>query len=155
MSKGKQTCKILKEIRKQIAAENDIELITSECTHKGDCAGTCPKCEAEVRYLELELEKRQRLCKAAVFAGMTIGTPITAAGCCPLIQPTAAMPMDPNDTITVIDSTSCHPDRLLEGDVVKTLPDSLNPDSLIEMDRLEGEPPVSPDDPNLIQKDPE
>ena len=54
MAKGKQTCKILKEIRKQIAMENDIEFVTSECTHKGDCAGTCPKCEAEVRYLERE-----------------------------------------------------------------------------------------------------
>lgn len=155
MAKGKQTCKILKEIRKQIAAENDIELITSECTHKGDCAGTCPKCEAEVRYLERELEKRQRMGKAAVFAGMTIGTAITAAGCGPVIQPTVRMPMDPNDTITVTDSTSCRPDRLLEGDVVKTLPDSLTPDSLVEMERLEGEPPVSPDDPNLIKKDTE
>lgn len=155
MAKGKQTCKILKEIRKQIAAENDIELITSECTHKGDCAGTCPKCEAEVRYLERELEKRQRMGKAAVFAGMTIGTAITAAGCGPVIQPTARKPMDPNDTITVTDSTSCRPDRLLEGDVVKTLPDSLTPDSLVEMERLEGEPPVSPDDPNLIKKDTE
>jgi ferredoxin len=135
MAKGKQTCKILKEIRKQIAAENDIELITSECTHKGDCAGTCPKCEAEVRYLERELEKRQRLGKAAVFAGMTIGTAITAAGCGPLVQPTAGMPMDPNDTITVTDSTSCHPDRLLEGDVVKMLPDSLVADSLSEVER--------------------
>ena len=135
MAKGKQTCKILKEIRKQIAAENDIELITSECTHKGDCAGTCPKCEAEVRYLEHELEKRQRLGKAAVFAGMTIGTAITAAGCGPLVQPTAGMPMDPNDTITVTDSTSCHPDRLLEGDVVKMLPDSLVADSLSEVER--------------------
>ena len=135
MARGKQTCKILKEIRKQIAAENDIELITSECTHKGDCAGTCPKCEAEVRYLELELEKRQRLGKAAVFAGMTIGTAITAAGCGPLVQPTAGMPMDPNDTITVTDSTSCHPDRLLEGDVVKMLPDSLVADSLSEVER--------------------
>ena len=135
MAKGKQTCKILKEIRKQIAAENDIELITSECTHKGDCAGTCPKCEAEVRYLERELEKRQRLGKAAVFAGMTIGTAITAAGCGPLVQPTAGMPMDPNETITVTDSTSCHPDRLLEGDVVKMLPDSLVADSLSEVER--------------------
>ena len=135
MAKGKQTCKILKEIRKQIAAENDIELITSECTHKGDCAGTCPKCEAEVRYLERELEKRQRLGKAAVFAGMTIGTAITAAGCGPLVQPTAGMPMDPNDTITVTDSTSCHPDRLLEGDVVKMLPDSLVADSLSGVER--------------------
>ena len=131
MSRGKQTCKILKEIRKQIAAENDIELITSECTHKGDCAGTCPKCEAEVRYLERELEKRQRLGKAAVFAGMTLGTAITAASCGPLIQPTAGMPMDPPDTITATDSTKCiKPDGLLEGDVVKPLPDSAILDSL-------------------------
>ena len=56
MAKGKQTCKILKEIRRQIAVENDIEFVTSECTYKGDCQGTCPKCEAEVRYLERELE---------------------------------------------------------------------------------------------------
>ena len=131
MSRGKQTCKILKEIRKQIAAENDIELITSECTHKDDCAGTCPKCEAEVRYLERELEKRQRLGKAAVFAGMTLGTAITAASCGPLIQPTAGMPMDPPDTITATDSTKCiKPDGLLEGDVVKPLPDSAILDSL-------------------------
>ena len=73
MSRGKQTCKILKEIRKQIAAENDIELITSECTYQGDCLGTCPKCEAEVRYLERELEKRQRLGKAAIVAGLSVG----------------------------------------------------------------------------------
>ena len=73
MAKGKQTCKILKEIRRQIAAENDIEFVTSECTYKGDCQGTCPKCEAEVRYLERELEKRQRLGKAAMVAGLSVG----------------------------------------------------------------------------------
>ena len=73
MKRGKQTCKILKEIRKQIAAENDIELVISECTYQGDCLGTCPKCEAEVRYLERELEKRQRLGKAAMVAGLSVG----------------------------------------------------------------------------------
>ena len=73
MKRGKQTCKILKEIRKQIAEENDIELVISECTYQGDCLGTCPKCEAEVRYLERELEKRQRLGKAAVVAGLSVG----------------------------------------------------------------------------------
>ena len=73
MSKGKQTCKILKEIRKQIAAENDIKLVIEECTYHGDCLGTCPKCEAEVRYLERELEKRQRMGKAAVVAGLSVG----------------------------------------------------------------------------------
>ena len=73
MAKGKQTCKILKEIRKQIAEENDIKLVIEECTYQGDCLGTCPKCEAEVRYLERELEKRQRMGKAAVVAGLSIG----------------------------------------------------------------------------------
>ena len=48
MVRGKQTCKILKDIRRQIAEANDIEYITSECQYKGDCTGTCPKCEAEV-----------------------------------------------------------------------------------------------------------
>ena len=127
MSKGKQTCKILKEIRKQIAAENDIELVTSECTHKGDCKGTCPKCEAEVRYLERELEKRQRLGKAAIFAGMTLGTAITAASCGPLVQPTAGMPMDPDDTIVATDTVwndSVDDTYLLEGDVLAPVPDN-------------------------------
>ena len=73
MTRGKQTCKILKEIRKQIAEENDIQLVIEECTYQGDCLGTCPKCEAEVRYLERELEKRQRLGKAAVVAGLSVG----------------------------------------------------------------------------------
>ena len=36
MARGKQTCKILKEIRKQIAAENDIHLVIEECTNQGD-----------------------------------------------------------------------------------------------------------------------
>ncbi len=58
MARGKQTCKILKEIRRQIAEANSIEFVTSECRLKGDCLGTCPKCEAEVRYLEQQLRAR-------------------------------------------------------------------------------------------------
>ena len=64
MARGKQTCKILKEIRRQIAEANDIEFITSECQYQGDCLGTCPKCEAEVRYLEQQLERKRRVGKA-------------------------------------------------------------------------------------------
>ena len=44
---GKSKCKILKEIRKRIAEENDIAYVTSECQYQGECSGTCPKCEAE------------------------------------------------------------------------------------------------------------
>ncbi len=79
--KGKQRCRILKEIRKEIAKSNDIEYVVSECKHQGDCAGTCPKCEAEVRYLEKELEKRQRAGKAIVFAGITAATVTASVGC--------------------------------------------------------------------------
>lgn len=71
MARGKQTCKILKEIRRQIADANDIEFVTSECRHKGDCLGTCPKCEAEVRYLEQQLRTRSIAGKAVTLAGIS------------------------------------------------------------------------------------
>ena len=125
MERGKQTCKILKEIRQQIALENDIELVTSECTHKGDCAGTCPKCEAEVRYLERELEKRQRMGKVAVFAGLSLGTIVAATGCGPLIQPTAGIPMRPDSTEVYQDDSISDDFQRLDGDVMIEIPDSL------------------------------
>ena len=73
MAKGKKICKILKEIRRQIAEANDIEYVVEECQYKGDCLGTCPKCEAEVRYLEQQLHQRQLLGKAVVLAGVSVG----------------------------------------------------------------------------------
>ncbi len=73
MARGKKTCKILKEIRRQIAEANDIEYVVEECQYKGDCLGTCPKCEAEVRYLEQQLHQRQLLGKAIMVAGISAG----------------------------------------------------------------------------------
>ena len=78
---GKSKCRILKEIRREIARNNDIEFVTSECTFQGECAGTCPKCEAEVRYLEQELAKRQRAGRAVAVAGIAASLVVTAAGC--------------------------------------------------------------------------
>ncbi len=78
---GKSKCKILKEIRRQIAAENDIVYVTSECKHKGDCLGTCPKCEAEVRYLEEQLRLRKNAGKAVAVAGIAAAIMVTASGC--------------------------------------------------------------------------
>lgn len=71
MARGKQTCKILKEIRRQIAEANGIEFVTSECRYKGDCLGTCPKCEAEVRYLEQQLRARSIAGKAVALVGIS------------------------------------------------------------------------------------
>lgn len=83
MAQGKQTCKILKEIRRQIAESNGIEFVTSECSYRGDCLGTCPKCEAEVRYLERQLRARSLAGKAIALAGisataLTMLMPMTA-----------------------------------------------------------------------------
>ena len=80
MARGKQTCRILKEIRRQIAEANDIEFATSECRYKGDCLGTCPKCEAEVRYLEQQLRARSLAGKAVALAGISAGM-ILMSGC--------------------------------------------------------------------------
>ena len=78
---GKSKCKILKDIRKKIAEENDIAYVTSECKYQGDCSGTCPKCEAELRYLEEELAKRKNLGKTVAVAGIAAALVIGSTGC--------------------------------------------------------------------------
>ena len=80
MSKGKRTCEFLKEVRQRVARENGIPLEIRECTHKGDCRGTCPYCEAEVRYLEQELSKRLSLGKAVTVAGIAVSA-MMMSGC--------------------------------------------------------------------------
>lgn len=79
MNKGKETCRILKDIRRQIAEANDIKLVTEECKHKGECSGTCPRCEAEVRYLEMKLQQRLMLGRAVVMAGLSLNAGLCAA----------------------------------------------------------------------------
>ena len=69
---GKNICKELKAIRKRVADENQIPLEQHECTYEGPCDGTCPRCEAEVKYLEQELHRRMTLGKAAAVAGVAM-----------------------------------------------------------------------------------
>lgn len=78
---GKAKCKILKEIRQKIADENDIPYVTRECTYQGECSGTCPKCESELRYLERELEARQKLGKKVAVSALCAGIAMGSAGC--------------------------------------------------------------------------
>lgn len=112
MERGKQICRILKDIRIKIAQENDIEFITSECTHKGDCAGTCPKCEAEVRYLESQLARRHASGRQMRLAGISLGIAAIApalASCEPLT--TAGDPLPPQ-----IDGDIAHPNNVQLGE---------------------------------------
>ena len=124
----------MKEIRRQIAADNDIDLVIEECTYKGDCLGTCPRCEAEVRYLERELEKRQRMGKVAVIAGLSLGTMLTASSCNQVIPPATGIVPNPN----VPDSTECLAPDTTDPDYLYPLAgDVLVPDDTIE--KVEGE----------------
>ena len=83
MVKGKSTCKLLKDIRQQIANANGISYQPKECHYKGDCAGTCPACEEEIRYLERELKARKGNGFGMKVAGI-------AAGICATVMPMSA-----------------------------------------------------------------
>ena len=74
MKKGRRTCEILKDVRKRVARENDIPLTERDCTFEGECRGTCPFCEAEVRYLEQELQRRISLGKVVTVAGIAVSS---------------------------------------------------------------------------------
>ena len=81
---GKKKCEALKKIRQDIAQANAISLDIPPCTHEGDCPGSCPRCEAEVRYLENELKKRRSKGIKVAVAGVSAGViAITASSCNP------------------------------------------------------------------------
>lgn len=79
--RGKNKCKILKQIRQKIAEENDIPLVTRECGYQGECSGTCPKCEQELRYLEQQLARRQALGKRVTVTALAAGLLASLTGC--------------------------------------------------------------------------
>ncbi len=78
---GKQKCKILKEIRQRIADENEIPYITKECRFQGECSGTCPRCESELRYLEQQLALRASMGKRVAVTALCAGMALSSAGC--------------------------------------------------------------------------
>ena len=79
-SNGKNICHALKTIRKQVADANGIVYTPKECHFEGDCNGTCPACEAEVRYLEHQLSLLRKAGKAATVMGVAVGMTMVA-GC--------------------------------------------------------------------------
>ena len=53
---GKEKCKILKELRKRIADLNGIEYTITNCSNEANCLGTCAQCDAEIKYLEEQIQ---------------------------------------------------------------------------------------------------
>lgn len=124
---GKNKCKILKEIRQKIADENDIPFVTRECSYQGECSGTCPKCEQELRYLEQQLYRRQRLGKAVVVTALCAGMSLGVTAC------------DPKDK----KSASPEPSTATGAGVQEVKPGVLPNDPEL-IDELEGEPTEIP-----------
>ena len=126
MAKGKSTCKLLKDIRQQIADANGISYQPKECHHKGDCAGTCPACEEEIRYLERELKARKGNGFGMKVAGIAAGIcatvmPMTAAAQIVKSDSTANPPVQTTKKapIKVVDlSDSCSSPVVVRGMVI-------------------------------------
>lgn len=135
MERGKRTCSVLKDIRQQIADANGIKYAPRECHHEGPCAGTCPACEAEVRYLEEQLAVRRMLGKAVVLTG--IAASMTSLTAC-------AQSKVPNGCEN--DSTIYE----LAGDVVAPEPERIEPE---EEKILRGKVPAPVDTITPIKKD--
>ena len=96
MKRGKKICNALRDVRRQIAAANDIPYETTDCHHEGECQGTCPKCEAEVRYIENQLSLRRAAGKAVSLVGLSLGISAAFASCGN--QPTATNQATTNQT---------------------------------------------------------
>ena len=126
MTKGRSTCKLLKDIRQQIADANGISYQPKECQHKGDCTGTCPACEEEIRYLERELKARKGNGFGMKVAGIAAGIcttvmPMTAAAQAVKSDSTANPPVQTakKAPIKVVDlSDSCASPVIVRGMVI-------------------------------------
>ena len=144
MKVGKKICKALKEVRLQVAKANDIEYAPTECHHEGDCAGTCPKCDAEVQYLERQLQLRRRLGKAVAVVGVSVGVaaiaacrthkffPPKLAGDVPATPPATAETdgyISPEQTDTLVLDTVAAPEKPADGIIGENseLPDFVDP----------------------------
>ncbi|MEE1084241.1 MAG: energy transducer TonB [Paludibacteraceae bacterium] len=117
MNKGKFKCDKLKEIRKVIADANNIYYNPSPCTHKGDCNGTCPKCEAETHYIEDQLNLRRQAGKAIKIVGLATSI-LALSACNGPQQSTNACAVDEDTTVlTFMDESNVY----LQGEI--RLPD--------------------------------
>ena len=96
---GKEKCRILKEIRAEIAKANDIEWVVSECKHQGNCKGTCPKCEQEVRQLEDALARREALGKKVAVVGISATIALSVTGCESPFATAGDMQVEPGEPV--------------------------------------------------------
>ena len=123
MKRGKHVCETLKAIRSKIAEENEIDYTPIECHHEGDCAGTCPACEREVRWLESMLRRRRALGKAVILSGLSVAMGTVMSSCNQQTTPSEANDYLEGDVCVVDDpdslSTNIVSDDSTKSDMIK------------------------------------
>ena len=133
MTRGKSICNVLKSIRKQIADANGIHYAPKPCGFKGECRGTCPACEAEVKYIERELNMRRMAGKAVTVLGLSVGM-VSLTACHD--TPKTIAPKVHVETSGNVDTVYKH-ERDLVGKIKIVPPESANdslPYPVIKMD---------------------
>ena len=83
----------MKSVRREVAAANGIELEIPDCTFDGECPGTCPRCEAEVRQLEQALSHRQSLSQKVAIVGVAMGLALSG------MSAASAQNVNPSDSV--------------------------------------------------------
>jgi hypothetical protein len=106
--KGKETCNYLKVVRREVAAANGLEFDFPECTYEGECQGTCPQCESEVRQLEQALSLRKSLSQKVSILGVAAGLAFSG------MTAASAQTIAPADTAHSVDSTF---EEVIEGEL--------------------------------------
>lgn len=131
MQRGRYKCKQLKAVRKRVAEENGIPLEQRECTYDGPCKGTCPHCEAEVRYLERALTERIRMGRAATVAGLGLSLAACGGGqgSTPVLTTDSTLPavdsLPSVDTLSLDDKDTVYPKVTTTGLMIMDDDDSL------------------------------
>lgn len=131
METGKRICQALKELRKRIADANEIPFEIEECTHKGDCPGTCPKCEAELRYLTESINQREQEGKPVAIEGLMSETELRQAfGIEPICSELPKMPEEfvlqgmpapPSDSMRLMGDIAAPSDSAFAAIIAKEL----------------------------------
>lgn len=65
----KEKCKELKAMRKEMADKIGLDLHQTECTYKGECSGTCPRC----------MQEEKKLNKALLAGGIALASVVMGA----------------------------------------------------------------------------
>lgn len=115
MKNGKSVCRVLKSVRQRIADANGISYRPAECHFEGDCSGTCPQCEAELRHIDRQLRMRASMGLPIAAVGVALGIGAMSIPATVSAQQTDVQPMavETGDSLEITDLSNGQDDAIL------------------------------------------